>query len=371
MNEKVWQFCDEFGPQKVVYIHNPRVNLKSIVVVDNIAMGPAIGGVRMAEDVTLDECARLARAMTLKNASADLPHGGGKTVIVANPKIPQAEKELLVRAFAVAIERIEEYIPGPDMGTNEHCMAWVHDEIGRAVGLPASLGGIPLDEIGATGFGLAFSIIAAESFCDVRVRSARVAVQGFGSVGQHAARFLVQRGAQLVAAADSRGTVSSREGLDVDALVQHKLATGGVSDFPGAINEGAEAIIDVECDIWIPAARPDVIDRNNVDRLKTRLVAQGANIPVTLDAERMLEQRGVTVLPDFIANAGGVICASVEYHGGNRTEAFVQIEEKIARNTVEMFEHAQRNGLSTREAASQLAENRIRDAMCYSRWHRQ
>jgi len=195
-------------------------------------------------------------------------------------------------------------------------------------------------------------------------------VQGFGSVGQHAARFLAQRGAQLVAAADSDGTVSNRDGLDLEALVQHKLATGGVGDFPGAIGDVVDAIIDVECDIWIPAARPDVISLDNVDRLKTRLVAQGANIPVTHDAERLLEQRGVVVLPDFIANAGGVICASVEYHGGNRADAFAQIEDKIARNTKEMFERARRDGLSTRRAASQIAEQRVRDAMRYRRWHR-
>jgi hypothetical protein len=150
---------DEVGPRKTVLLREPRVGLEAIVVVDNIACGPAIGGVRMAPDVTLEEVGRLARAMTFKNAAAGLAHGGGKAGIIADPSCPAARKEALVRAFARMITELTEYIPGPDMGTDETCMAWVRDEIGRAVGLPRVVGGIPLDEIGATGFGLA---VAAE-----------------------------------------------------------------------------------------------------------------------------------------------------------------------------------------------------------------
>ena len=150
---------DELGPDKVVLLREPRVGLEAVVVVDNVACGPAIGGVRMAPDVTVEEVSRLARAMTLKNAAAGLAHGGGKAGIVADPAAPPADKERLIRAFARAIRSLTEYIPGPDMGTDERCMAWVKDEIDRAVGLPRALGGIPLDEIGATGWGVA---IAAE-----------------------------------------------------------------------------------------------------------------------------------------------------------------------------------------------------------------
>jgi len=154
---------DELGPFKVLWIRQPDVSLEAFVVVDNVACGPAIGGIRMAIDVTVGEVARLARAMTLKNAAAGLPHGGGKAGIVANPSLPSARKEQLVRAFAHSIRELTEYIPGPDMGLNEECMAWIKDEIGRVVGLPKVLGGIPLDEIGATGFGLAISAeVAAE-----------------------------------------------------------------------------------------------------------------------------------------------------------------------------------------------------------------
>lgn len=144
---------DELGPEKIVLIREPRVGLEAVVVVDNVACGPAIGGVRMAPDVTVEEVVRLARAMTLKNAAAGLPHGGGKAGILADSTCAPDRKEALVRAFARMIRGLTEYIPGPDMGTNEACMAWISDEIGRAVGLPRVVGGIPLDEIGATATG--------------------------------------------------------------------------------------------------------------------------------------------------------------------------------------------------------------------------
>ena len=170
--EDVFRFADQLGPEKIVHIHEPRVGLKAIVVVDNTAAGPAIGGTRMAPDVSAEECFRLARAMTFKNAAAGLAHGGAKSVIFGDPSMPQADRERLVRAFAAAIRNLKEYIPGPDMGTNETAMAWVKDEIGRAVGLPRELGGIPLDEIGATGFGLAVAAEAAQEFSKVQLEGA-------------------------------------------------------------------------------------------------------------------------------------------------------------------------------------------------------
>ena len=209
--------ADDLGPSKTLRIHDARAGLEAIVVVDNVACGPAIGGVRMAGDVTVREVARLARAMTMKNAAAGLPHGGGKAGIIADPARPVAEKERLVRAFARAITSLTEYIPGPDMGTDEDCMAWVKDEIGRAVGLPRVLGGIPLDEIGATGWGLAVAAEVAARAAGISLDGARVVIEGFGAVGQHAARFLTARGARLVAASDSRGGIHDSAGLPVDA----------------------------------------------------------------------------------------------------------------------------------------------------------
>ncbi len=367
--EHVFDLADDLGPEKVLHIHRPSVGLRAIVVVDNVSCGPSIGGLRMAPDVSLEECARLARAMTLKNAAAGLSHGGGKSVIFADPHMPLDQKEPLIRAFADAIGDIKDYIVGPDMGTNETCMAWAHDEIGRAVGLPAEIGGIPLDEIGATGYGLAAAAVVAEEFCDFELNGARVAVQGFGAVGLHAARFLAEKGATLVAVADSRATVHNPNGLEIDTLARIKKETGRLSEIEGADCFSRNEIVGIDCDIWIPAARPDVLREDNAAELKAKLVIQGANIPATPLAEEIMHAKGILSIPDFIANAGGVICASVEYHGGTRQTAFAEISEKVSDNTRAVLASASSSGKSPRMAARELAEARVRKAMGLRRWH--
>ena len=365
--ENIFDFGDELGPAKIVHLYDPKIGLRAVVAIDNVACGPSIGGIRMALDVSAAEAFRLARAMTMKNSAAGLPHGGGKSVIFSDPKMALQDKERLIRAFARAIRDLAEYIPGPDMGTDERCMAWIKDEIGRAVGLPPEIGGIPLDDIGATGFGLQVSVDVAHKFCGLNLRGARVAIQGFGAVGRHAARFLGKEGTVLVAAADSRGTVFNPKGIDVERLIALKDAGKSVLDYSEGEKFKSDAVIDIECEIWIPAARPDVIHRDNVARLKTKLVPQGANIPFTLEAERILHEKGVLVIPDFIANAGGVICASVEYHGGTQTQAFETIEEKIRTNTDRVLEHARKTGSLPRRSAVLLAEERVKRAMTYRR----
>jgi glutamate dehydrogenase (NAD(P)+) len=364
----MFSFADQLGPEKIVHIHEPRVGLKAVVVVDNTAAGPAIGGTRMAPDVSVEECFRLARAMTLKSAAAGLAHGGAKSAILGDPSLPRRDKERLVRAFAAAIRNLEAYIPGPDMGTNETAMAWIHDEIGRSVGLPREIGGIPLDEIGATGFGLAVAAEVAQELSGVALRGARVAVQGFGAVGRHAARFLAGKGARLIAASDSRGAVYDPDGLDIDRLEAHKAEGRSFADLPAAKRLTAQDLIGIDCDIWIPAARPDVIREDNVDNLKARLVLQGANIPATSGAERRLHERGILSVPDFIANAGGVIAAAVEFHGGTEKGALDTIAEKIAANTRAVLETAKAKGVPPRDAAVELARKRVERAMDLRRW---
>ena len=241
-----------------------------------IAAGPAIGGIRMAKDVTVDEVFRLARAMTFKNAAAGLPHGGGKVVLYGDPKMPADHKEQLIRALAQLLRGEQEYIFAPDMGTNEECMAWVRDEISRVVALPREIGGIPLDEIGATGWGLSHVVDVALQYCDFELEGAHVVIQGFGAVGKNTARFLTAKGARLVAVADSGGAMHNPDGLDINALFELKAAGRSVADYTDGTRLEKDAVIDVECDIWIPAARPDVVNENNVHRLKTRLVVEGA-----------------------------------------------------------------------------------------------
>lgn len=366
--EDTFRFADELGPLKLVHIWRPSLGLKAVVAVDNIACGPAIGGVRMAPDVSTEEAFRLARAMTLKNAAAGLPHGGGKAVIFADPKMPPADKERLIRGFATAIADLVEYIPGPDMGTDELAMGWIKDETGRAVGLPREVGGIPLDEIGATGYGLVSAIEVAAKHIGLPLRGARVAVQGFGSVGKHAARLLGERGAILVAASDSNGAIARDDGLDVGELIMLKEKGRPLSDQAGARQLDRDAVLAAPCDILIPAARPDVIRADNVRQVQATIVAEGANIPATPEAEEALARRGVLVLPDFIANAGGVICAATEYHGGSEAAALAAIDGKIRANTAAMLDQVASKSVLPRAAALSLARERIQRAAQTRRW---
>ncbi len=354
---------DEFGPEQILHLSNRAAGLRAILVVDNTATGPSIGGVRMAPDVSLEECARLARAMTLKNAAAGLAHGGGKAVIFADPAMPEDKKEQLMRAFADAIRDVQSYIPGPDMGTNETCMAWVRDEITRAVGLPSVVGGIPLDEIGATGLGVATACEVAQSFCDLKLQGARVAIQGFGAVGKHTALRLAERGAKMVAVSDSRGSVMNRDGLDLSALLALKNCGKSVADLTGADSRDREAVITADCDILVPAARPDVISAENAGDIKARLVVEGANIPATEEAEEILHKRNILVVPDFIANAGGVITAAFEYQGSTESQALAAVVEKIRKNTQEVLDGARQSGEMPRTVARQMAAARVRQAM--------
>lgn len=200
------------------------------------------------------------------------------------------------------------------------------------------------------------------------LEGARVAVQGFGSVGSHAARFLAEKGAVLIAASDTHGTIAAADGLNVVALVPLKAEGRPLTDYSGGKALGQDAAIGVPCDIWIPAARPDVITAANVGRLKTRLVAQGANVPFTEEAEQALAARSVLVLPDLIANAGGVIAAAIECQHGTEAQVFAAIDERIRTNTQAVLDEARRTGAGPRAAATSLAVSRIRRAMVTRRW---
>jgi glutamate dehydrogenase/leucine dehydrogenase len=364
-NSAIKPTFDDLGPEKVVQVYEPQSGLHAIVAVDNTACGPAIGGVRMAADVTVEEVSRLARAMTLKNAVAGLPHGGGKSGILASPHV--ADKQRLIRTFARAIRQISDYIPGPDMGTDETCMAWMFDEIGRAVGLPRVLGGIPLDEIGATGYGLASCAEVAAPYCNLTLRGASVAIEGFGNVGKQAAHFLEKAGARLVAASDSHGAIYDPEGIDVARLVAVKEESGTVSAYPRARKLPVADLLVLPCDILVPAARPDCIHAGNAEAIRAKLILQGANIPATPEAEALLYRHSVLVVPDFIANAGGVICASVEYHGGTEAAALDTIRQRIRHNTEAVLQRSHREGIEPRQAAVALARERIKAAMAFRR----
>ena len=232
----------------------------------------------------------------------------------------------------------------------------------------AEIGGIPLDEIGATGWGLCQAAEIAVQYCDFGLEKARVVIQGFGAVGKHAARFLAAQKAVLVGVADSRGAIYCEDGLDVEELCRLKEAGKSLTFYSKASKLEREAIMESPCDILIPAARPDVINADNMRRVKAKLIIEGANIPLTAEAEKYLHEKGILCVPDFIANAGGVICAAMEYQGARQTDVFAAIVEKVRHNTRLVLEEAKAKKILPREAATNLAVRRVQKAMSYKRW---
>lgn len=354
---------DGLGPSKVIHLHCPILDFRAFVVVDNTALGVAIGGVRVSPQVGPLEVARLARTMTLKSSMAGLPHGGAKAGIRVDPSRPDMER--IFRRFARMIREMREYVPAPDMGCNEDSMVWIKDEIGRVLGLPEEIGGLPLDKLGATGFGLAECAEVACEQAGISLKGARVAIHGYGSVGMAAARFLSAKGAILVAVADIGGTVHCPDGLDLNALLAAKELTSSVTGLAGRTLLGSDEIFGLDCDLLIPAATPDVIHEANVDTIKARIILEGANIPATIGAEKLLAKKGVLVMPDFIANAGGLIMAAMEYAGKTEAQAFEAISEKIKLNSARILERSRALNQLPRQAAEELASERVRKAMRY------
>ena len=354
-------FVDELGPEQIIHIYDPKTQLRAIVAIDNLSLGPAIGGTRMAPDVSTREVFRLARAMTLKNAVNGLKHGGAKSGIVADPQSPN--KETLVRAFARAIRDIKSYIPGPDMGTDEQSMAWVHEEIGRSVGLPRMLGGLPLDELGMTGFGVAVAADVASDTLGIPLKGARAVIQGFGNVGKAAAKFLLERSVKVIAVNDSKGTLYDSAGIDIPALIQFVATGGKVADSRLGESKERDALLSIESELFVPAARPDVFTELNQHLLNTKLVLEGANIPITREAAEKLHNRGIWIIPDIIANSGGVICAATEYQGLTADDAFAAIRETIGRNTKEVLRRVREEKTVPHKAALDMAREPIDAAM--------
>jgi glutamate dehydrogenase/leucine dehydrogenase len=277
------------------------------------------------------------------------------------------DKERVIRAFAQAIRGLQGYIPGPDMGTDETAMAWIKDEIGRAVGLPSVIGGIPLDEIGATGYGLAECASALDLAGRLHLDGARIAVQGFGAVGRHAALHLEARGARVICVSDSSGAVYDPDGLDVRGLAEF-TRTRTVDEYDEAKPVPRDDLLTIDCDVLVPAATPDVLDESNAHLVQAAVVLQGANLPVTAAAEAILATRGILSVPDVIANAGGVICAALEHRGGLRTQAFADIAERIRANTEELLDRlSNREDLLPSQAAVMMARSRLEAASTFRR----
>ncbi len=354
---------DSYGPEKVLEVYHPKSGMRGFVVIDNTALGPAKGGVRMTSTVSPIEVSRLARAMTWKNALADLPFGGGKAGIVANDKdMTTEEKEEFVREFAEGLKVVcpEGYVAAPDMNMAEDEMRIFAKTIGddkACTGKPKDMGGLP-HELGSTGFGVFHATKVACEHKGLNLKDVTFAVEGFGNVGWFVSKYLTEAGAKLVAVSDSRGVVIDKKGLDFEKLAKVKKEKRTVTEY-GVKVEPAHSLKTVEADVLITAAVPDFINAGDVDEMKFKIIVEGSNIPMVHEVEELFHKKGVLVIPDFVANAGGVISSYVEYIGGSEKDMWKMVEEKIVINTENVLKGAKKNKCSPRECAMKIAKERV------------
>jgi glutamate dehydrogenase (NAD(P)+) len=359
---------DSFGPEKVIEVYDARAGMHGFLVIDSSALGPGKGGIRMTPSVSVEEVARLARAMTWKCALAGLPFGGAKSGIAADPKgITREKKEQLVRAFSRAVKNVcpSLYVAAPDMNTAEEEMRWFAEENGSkksCTGKPSGMGGIP-HELGSTGYGVCHSALVAIGHAGLDARKISFAVEGFGNVGLFAAKFLSHAGARLVAASDSRGLVYDKKGIDFAELEKTKAGKGSVTAYGKGQSLPAKDIISLPVDLLVTAAVPDLIRKEDANSVRAKIIVEGSNIPMPAEVEEQLHKKGVLIIPDFVANAGGVISSYVEYKGGSEREVFPLVEKKIKQNTKEVLEHSKTQGISPRAAALEIAQGRVKSAM--------
>jgi glutamate dehydrogenase (NAD(P)+) len=359
---------DGYGPEKVFEVYNAKVGMHGFVVIDNTALGPGKGGIRMTPTVSRLEVSRLARAMTWKNALAGIPFGGGKAGIVADDRqISQEEKDAIIVAFAEALKAVcpEFYVSGPDMNMAEHEMevfANANGDMKSVTGKPASMGGLP-HELGSTAFGCFHSMLVALKHQGKNVKDVTLAIEGFGNVGWFMAKFVSEAGGKVVAVSDSRGVIYNASGLDFEKLAEVKKSEGTVTKYgDGEVLPGHD-IISVECDVLVTAAIPDLIGPDDVDKIKATLIVEGSNIPMDFADEKRLHEKGVLIVPDFVANAGGVISSWCEYEGKDEAFMFKIVEERITKNTEDVLTRAKAEGKTPREVAEVIAKERV-EAAC-------
>ncbi|MFZ5632541.1 MAG: Glu/Leu/Phe/Val family dehydrogenase [Bacillota bacterium] len=347
----------------------------------SLARGPAKGGIRFHPEVDMEEVIALAMLMTWKCAVVDIPYGGAKGGVICNPKeLSPGELERLTRRFTTEISIIigpEKDIPAPDVYTNPQVMAWIMDTFSMMHGfsIPAVVTGKPI-EIGgsqgrneATGRGVVFTTEEASSRLGMNLAECTAVVQGYGNVGSVAAEGLRDLGCRILAVSDSKGGIYSESGLDLAEVSAFKDRTGSVVGFPEAEPISNEDLLTLECDILIPAALENVITEENAPKIKARLVSEGANGPTTHKADQILYQRGITVIPDILANAGGVVVSYFEWVQGlqnfywTKDEVNRQLRRRMVSSFRDVYHLKERHGVSMRTAAYMLALERVAQAM--------
>jgi glutamate dehydrogenase (NAD(P)+) len=346
----------------------------------NFSRGPAKGGLRYSPDVTLDEVRALAMWMTWKCALLDVPYGGAKGGVRIDPRAhSQAELERVTRRYTSEISPLigpERDIPAPDIGTDENTMAWMmdtysvqqgHTVLGVTTGKPISLGG-SLGRATATSRGVAHVAFAALADRGIAVSGGSAAVQGFGKVGRHTARFLAEAGMKVVAVSDQYGAIADERGLDVPALEDHVDATGSVVGFAGSDVLDGAALLELDVDLLVPAAVEGVLNAGNAERVQAKVIVEGANGPTTPEADAVFRRNGILVAPDILANAGGVVVSYFEWV--QSSQAFWwsadEVESRLAARMDiawrDVNAAARQRGLALRDAATVLAVERVAQA---------
>jgi len=348
----------------------------------NMARGPCKGGIRYHPNVSLDEVRALAAWMTWKCAVVNLPYGGAKGGIICDPKhMSKGELERLTRRFGSEIAPIigpEMDIPAPDVYTDSQTMAWIMDTYsmlrgysvpGVVTGKPISLGGSE-GRGEATGRGCAYVIREAAPHAGVKVKGGTVAVQGFGNAGSIAAKILYdEQGAKIVAASDSQGGIYKADGMNPHAIEEHKTKTGSVVGFPGAKAITNEELLQTKADILVPAALENQITKKNADKIQAKIVAEAANGPTLPEADKILFEKKVVVLPDILANAGGVTVSYFEWaqdiqgYFWELGEVNSRLERVMTQSYAKVHEVAEKNKVHNRTAAYMVAVQRVADAI--------
>jgi glutamate dehydrogenase (NAD(P)+) len=346
----------------------------------NMSRGPAKGGIRFHPDVTLDEVKALAMWMTWKCALVNIPFGGAKGGVICDTKaMSMQEIEHLTRRFTTEISIIigpEKDIPAPDVYTTPQIMAWIMDTYsmqkgysipGVVTGKPLAIGG-SLGRDKATARGCLYVTDEAMKVQNIPIDGARVAIQGFGNAGMHAAELMAERGYKICAVSDSRGGVANAKGLDVRGLVAHKQETGSVVGFGGGEKISNKDVLEYECEVLVPAALEKVITGENAPRIRANIVAEAANGPTLPEADAILHERGVMVLPDILANAGGVTVSYFEWvqdlqeNFWEEDEINARLKQKMTRAFRETHEQATRHNVHMRTGAYAVAVNRVAEA---------
>lgn len=374
-----WEEIDEWGPEKILQVYDPDTGMKGVLVIDNTSKGPGKGGIRFAPSVTPLEIFKLARTMTWKCAAAGLPFGGAKGGIIADPNV--VDRVSWMKSFAKMIRPYcpSQYIAATDVGTTELDMAIFAHEIGdmqACTGKPSELGGIP-HELGTTGYGVSVALqTALDILKDLKIiqvpqkSQTRVVIQGFGNVGSFAARFLDQSGIKVVGVSDVSGFIYNKDenGLNIPKLMKDMKGKAKLSDLQdyGYDIRDKDEIFEIDLDIFIPAAMGGVINNKTAPKLLgngIKMVVEAANIPTTADACEYMHKNKIWLIPDFLANAGGVIGSFVEYQGRTEKEAFDLIEYKISKNIKEILTEAIMREENPRKIATELSKQIVYRAM--------